>query len=460
MQTHFGVDLNKNYHFIGIGGIGMSALAQILLEKGAQVSGSDVFSSHVTRKLESQGAKIFIGHSSDNISEPSTVIYSTAVAEENPEVKKAKLQGLPFLHRSELLHQLMEGYFPLLVTGTHGKTTTSSLLAHLLVDAGLDPSYAVGGIVSSLNANGSHGKGSYFIAEADESDGSFLKYSPYGGIITNVDNDHLDYWGTLADMIKGYQKFIGFVSSPEHLFWCGDDEILSSLKPKGCSYGFDEKNDLYIQNFRQDGWRNIFDIKLDGVEYSGIEVPLVGGHNVLNAAAVFGLGIKTHISEEKIRKAFFNFKGVNRRAELKGEKNGIAIFDDYGHHPTEIFATLRAIKQAIGQRKLVAVFQPHRFTRTRDCLHEFGAAFDKADELILTDIYSAGEAPISGITSDAVLAKIKESSCLDVSYIPRDKVSEFLANHLQPDDVLVTMGAGDITKVGPEVLQLLNKNEK
>lgn len=447
--------MNKHYHFIGIGGIGMSALAHILLEKGSQVSGSDVFSSPITRKLENQGAKIYIGHSSDNISMPSTVIYSTAVTEENPEVKKARLQGLPFLHRSELLHHLMDGYSPLLVTGTHGKTTTSSLLAHLLVDAGLDPTYAVGGIVSSLNANGSHGRGSYFVAEADESDGSFLKYSPFGGIITNVDNDHMDYWGTLESMIEGYKKFIGKVRSAEHLLWCGDDEILRSLKPKGYSYGFDKKNDLFIQNFRQDGWKNIFDISFDGTTYTEIEVPLVGGHNVLNAAAVFGLGIKTNIPEEKIRKAFLNFKGVNRRAEFKGEKNGITLFDDYGHHPTEIFATLRAIKQAIGHRKLIAVFQPHRFSRTRECLHEFGPAFAMADELVLTDIYSAGESPIVGITSDVVVAKIKESSFINASYIPRDKISEFLANHLQSGDVLVTMGAGDITKVGPEVLQLL-----
>ena len=447
--------MDNHYHFIGIGGIGMSALAHILLEKGAKVSGSDAFASATTRKLETGGAQIFIGHSSDNISQDPTVIYSTAVAEDNPEVKKARLQGLPFLHRSELLHRLMEGYSPLLVTGTHGKTTTSSLLAHVLVGAGLEPTYAVGGIVSSLNSNGGHGKGSYFVAEADESDGSFLKYSPFGAIITNIDNDHLDYWGTPDKMIEGFQQFIAAVRSLKHLLWCGDDEILRSLKPKGCSYGFDEKNDVYIQNFRQEGWINRFDIRWDGAQYSDIEIPLVGGHNVLNAAAVFGLCVKINIPEEKIRKAFLNFKGVNRRAELKGEKGGIAIFDDYGHHPTEIFATLRAIKQAIGHRRLVVAFQPHRFTRTRDCLGEFGPAFDKADKLILTTIYSAGESPIPGITSDAVLAKIKESSRVDASYIPRDKIAKFLAEHLQPGDVLVTMGAGDITKVGPEVLQLL-----
>ncbi len=447
--------MDEQYHFIGIGGIGMSALAGILLQRGAKVSGSDIAPSTVTEQLQKRGAEIFIGHSSDNIKNPSAVIYSTAVSEENPEAKQARLHGVPFLHRSELLHRLMQGYSPLLVTGTHGKTTTSSLLAHLLVDAGQDPAYAVGGVISSLNSNGGHGKGPYFVAEADESDGSFLKYTPFGAIITNIDNDHLDYWKNLDNMIEGFKKFIRLVQSSHHLFWCGDDEILCAIRPKGYSYGFDEKNDLHIKNFRQDRWKNIFDISFQGVAYSGIEIPLVGGHNVLNAAAVFGLGIKTKIPEERIRKAFSNFKGVSRRAELKGEKGGISIFDDYGHHPTEIFATLRAIKQAIGRRRLVVAFQPHRYTRTRDCLHEFAPAFESADQLILTDIYAAGEAPIQGITNALLLAQMKESSKVDVRYIPKGKLSEFLAGYLQQGDVLVTMGAGDITAVGPEVLKQL-----
>ncbi len=447
--------MNNHYHFIGIGGIGMSALAKILLQKGVTVTGSDVAASHVTDQLQDMGAQVFIGHRSDNISQPSTVIYSTAVSEENPEVKQAKRQGMEFLHRSELLHHLMEGHSPLLVTGTHGKTTTSSLLAHLLVFAGLDPSFAVGGVISGLNANGGHGAGNYFVAEADESDGSFLQYAPFGAIITNVDNDHLDYWKTLERMIEGFKTFIDGVQSPKHLLWCGDDEILQSLKPQGLSYGFDEKNDLYIENFRQDKWKNIFDIRFEGTEYTEIEIPLIGGHNVLNAAAVFGMGIKIQIPEDKIRSAFTHFKGVSRRAELKGEQNGIAVFDDYGHHPTEIFATLRAFKQAIGHRKLIVAFQPHRYTRTRDCMSEFGPAFEPADEVILTDIYSAGEPPIEGITGEALFTKIKESSSVDIRYVQRDKLAQFLSSSLRPEDVFVTMGAGDITKVGPEVLQLL-----
>ena len=447
--------MDDQYHFIGIGGIGMSALATILLQRGVRVTGSDIAPSHVTEQLQKKGAEIFVGHSPQHINPSSTIVYSSDIKEENPEVQHARSQGSQFLHRSELLHRLMEGYSPLLVTGTHGKTTTSSLLAHLLVDAGLDPSFAIGGVVQSLNANGGYGRGSYFVAEADESDGSFLNYTPFGAIITNIDNDHLAYWNTLDGLVAGFKTFANGVESPEHLFWCGDDEMLSSLKLAGFSYGFDAKNDLYIENFRQTGWNNTFDISFEGVEYTEIEIPLVGGHNVLNAAAVFGMGIMTKIPDEKIRKAFADFRGVARRAEYKGECSGIAVFDDYAHHPTEIFATLRAIKQAIGHRRLIVAFQPHRYTRTRDCLHEFGPAFEPADCVVLTDIYAAGEMPIGGIKTDVVLAKIKEGSSMDVRYVPRVQLPEYLFGFLKPDDVLVTMGAGDITKVGPNVLKLL-----
>lgn len=446
--------MKNHYHFIGIGGIGMSALAQILLQKGIKVTGTDVAESSVTDQLRKCGAEVIIGHSSHLITPSTIVVYSSDIKEENPELQQAKSYNLRFLHRSECLSLLMQDYSPLLVTGTHGKTTTSSLLAHLLVDAGLDPAYAVGGIVRSLNSNGGSGQGPYFVAEADESDGSFLNYIPFGAIITNIDNDHLAYWKTFNNLINGFKKFASSIESPKHLIWCGDDELLCSLKLKGSSYGFGKNNDLQIENFRQVDWKNIFDVLFDGVEYTEIEIPLVGGHNVLNAAAVFGLGIKIGIPEDRIRKAFASFRGVSRRAEFKGEMHGIAVFDDYAHHPTEIFATLRAVKQAARHRRLVVAFQPHRYTRTHDCLNEFGPAFERADALILTDIYAAREEPIEGITNEILLAKIREKN-FDTRYIARKQLSEYLAEFLQPDDILVTMGAGDITKVGPEVLKHL-----
>lgn len=450
--------MSDQYHFIGIGGIGMSALANILLQKGSKVSGSDASASHATEQLKAKGAKVFIGHAPEHIHPAMNVVYSSGIGDENPEVLQAKEHRLPLMHRSELLYRLMQGYMPLLVTGTHGKTTTSSLLAYLLVHAGLDPSFAIGGIVRSLNTNGGHGNGRFFVAEADESDGSFLNYTPYGAIITNIDNDHLNFWRTLDNLIEGFKKFAASVQSPEHLVWCGDDEILSSLKLKGSSYGFGEDNDIRIENFRQAGWNLVFDLTFEGKSYSEIEIPLIGGHNVLNASAVFGMGLKIGIPEEKIRQAFANFHGVSRRADFKGECQGISIFDDYAHHPTEIFATLRAFKQTSPHR-LVVAFQPHRYSRTLDCLGEFGSAFERADVLVLTDIYAAGEAPIPEITNEILLDKIKEKHP-DVHYVPRKDLPAFLGGFLQKGDVLVTMGAGDITKVGSEVLTLLGHREK
>ena len=444
--------MNNRYHFIGIGGIGMSALVRVLLQRGAQVTGSDIATSYITDQLEKEGAQIFIGHDRNNIREPSTVVCSTDIPSRNPEVRFAEKKGFPIVHRAELLSQIMEGYSPLLVTGTHGKTTTSSLLAHVLTSIGLNPSYAIGGMVPSLGNNGHHGLGAYFVAKADESDGSFLKYRPFGAIITNIDNDHLSYWKDEETLIAGFKQFAGLVLSNEHFIWCGDDEKLSRLRLKGISYGFKDGNDLQVNNYQQMEWKNVFDCTYQRTSYSEIEVPLIGGHNVLNAAAVFGMGLSLGLEEKGLRSALSSFKGVNRRLEKKGEKNSIAIYDDYGHHPTEIFATLRAVKHAIKDKRLVVIFQPHRYSRTRDCIAEFGPAFDFADLVIITDIYAAGEAPIEGVSTELLLRKIKESCNSEIQYVGRKEAADFLVNVLQPGDTLVTMGAGDITHLGPEVL--------
>ncbi|MBY0528868.1 MAG: UDP-N-acetylmuramate--L-alanine ligase [Rhabdochlamydiaceae bacterium] len=445
----------KKYHFIGIGGIGMSALARILLQRGKIVSGSDLAPSYVTDQLKAEGAIISFGHSENAVNDSPIVVYSTAVNDQNPEIKIAKENGWDLIHRSDLLFDLMEGYAPLLVTGTHGKTTTSSLLAHVLSQSNLNPSFAIGGIVRSLGANGGNGKGPYFVAEADESDGSFLKYRPFGAIITNIDNDHLDYWKTEEALIEGYHHFANRVTSNEHLIWCGDDEKLRSLNLKGVSYGFEEDNDICVANYQQIGWKNVFDLTFKGKEYPGIEVSLIGGHNVLNAAAVFGLGMLLNVSEDKLRSALASFQGVNRRMEKKGEAREIAIYDDYAHHPAEIFATLHAVKYAISHRRLVVVFQPHRYTRTHDCFAEFGPAFEPSNLLIVTDIFAAGEEPIAGVTTEALIAKIGDSSSVHLCYLPRKALAENLIPLLQPQDVVVTMGAGDITKLGTELLEKL-----
>lgn len=450
----------SSYHFVGIGGMGMSALARILLQRGLSVSGSDVALSSAVEQLIDLGAQVFIGHAADHIDQPDALILSTAIADTNPEIQRAKERGIPLMHRSAMLKMLMEGYKPLLVSGTHGKTTTSSLLAYLLVYAGYDPGYAIGGTVSSLNANGGHGQGAYFVAEADESDGSFLEYAPFGAIITNSDGDHLDYWKTLHQLNAGFKTFALSVASLSHLLWCGDDPVLSGLGLPGCSYGFEPHNRARVSHFRQGSWRSVFDLAFCGKDYLSVEVSLIGAHNALNAAAVFVMGLQLGIPEEKIRQALLLFQGVHRRAEIKGQSKGVTVLDDYAHHPTEVVATLRALKQTLGERRLVVAFQPHRYTRTRDCLEAWSRAFLQADILVLTDIYAASEAPIEGIDAHCVLAKIQESSSfLDTRYCARSELAAELVSILQPSDVLVTMGAGDITQVGRDVLRGLNAQE-
>ncbi len=445
----------KKYHFIGIGGIGMSALANILLKKGERVSGSDLSSNYVTKGLIEAGAHIQSGHSGENIDPDMIVIYSTAVSKENEELQKALQIGIPLLHRSELLAQLMSEYAPLLVAGSHGKTTTSSLLAHVLADVHLDPSYAIGGVVRSLKANGGYGQGPYFVAEADESDGSFLTYPALGAIITNIDNDHLDYWMTTEALIAGFKRFADQIGSRDHLFWCADDSHLRSLCLPGTSYGFSQEAGLRITHFNQRGWTTLFTISFQGQEYKDIEIPLIGKHNVLNTAAVFGFGLRLNISEPLLRRALGSFQGVGRRVEKKGEAKAIEVYDDYAHHPTEILTTLKAIKSASEGKRLVVAFQPHRYTRTRDCMDQFPDAFVDADVLILADIYSAGEKSIDGITTERLLENIRNKIKDRVRYVPRQDLVRYLAGFLEPNDVLITMGAGDVTKVGPDLLMQL-----
>lgn len=447
--------MKKHYHFLGIGGIGMSALARILLEKGEQVSGSDLSENEVTQALRSGGATVVKGHSAEALVGSPIVVYSTAVKQENPEYAEAKRRGLQLLHRSDLLFELMQGQRPLLVAGTHGKTTTSSLLAHTLQHAGAEPSYAIGGIVRSLRSNGGYGTGPYFVAEADESDGSFLRYPASGAIVTNIDNDHLDHWKTEAALLQGFAQFLENVSSKEHLFWCADDAHLKALGLEGVSYGFAPDAQLHISSYEQSGWGSAFNCTFEGKSFNAIATTLIGRHNILNASAVFGLCLRLGLSEQQIRDAFSLFQGVGRRAEKKGEKAGIAVYDDYGHHPTEIIATLQGMKAAIGNRRLVVLFQPHRYTRTKDCIEQFAAAFALADQCILTDLYAAGEPPIPGVDAETLVGRIQQRG-FDASYIPKKDLVGYLQRILVPGDVLLTLGAGDVTKIGPELLNELS----
>ena len=442
-------------HFIGIGGIGMSALAEILLSRNAKVSGSDQAKNAMTSLLSKKGADIVIGHSAIHIEPKSTVIFSSSVNANNLEYKAAVELQCKIMHRSCLLKDLMEGYRSLVVTGTHGKTTTTALLVKVLMMAKLDPSFAVGGISLDLKTNGYHGTGEYFVAEADESDGTFLKYLPFGAILTNIDFDHMDHFKTKENLIHSFETFCLGVTSEDHFFFCGDDatllEISKKAKPNAISYGFSNHNQLWIKDYTQNGWESCFTIDFKGEIYKNITLSLIGKHNALNAAAVFGLCIQLNIDEKYIRKAFSSFKGVSRRSEKKGCISGVLLIDDYAHHPTEIQATLKAVREAVLEKKLIAVYQPHRYGRTKDILGTFKGAFDEVSEVIVTDIYASGEKPIDGISHENIVEELRALK-IPCRYVPRQKISNDLLSNLFPHDVVVSLGAGDITNLADEII--------
>lgn len=445
--------MKKAYHFIGIGGIGMSGLARILLSRHHIVTGSDLSSSAVTEALVNAGAAVFIGHAATHISPEMTVVYSSDIKKDNPEYIQALQLQCTLMHRSELLQFLTLNSKSLAVAGTHGKTTTSSLLASVLIASELDPTFVVGGIVNALKTNARPGLGDYFVVEADESDGTFLNYHPFGAIITNIDFDHMNHFKTEEFLLQSFHQFAQQVSSTEHFFWCGDDARLSGLKLPGISYGFQEGCQLRVYNFQQNAWSICFDVEFRGHLYSQIEVSLIGQHNALNALAVFGLALNLGISEDKIRKGLCSFHGVGRRCEKKGEVDGILFLDDYAHHPTEIEVTLKGIRQSIGSRRLIGVVQPHRYSRVIDCLGTYGTVFEDLDELFLTDIYGSGETAIPGLTYLNIFNEIKEKSSVSIQYVPRANLGMALAHALRPNDVVVTLGAGDVTKVCGEIMQ-------
>lgn len=449
--------MREKYHFIGIGGIGMSGLAHLLLEKNIAVSGSDIAISPVVESLIKSGAVVCKGHAAKNISEEMIVVYTSDIKPDNPEYAAAVEKRCRIMHRSDLLAKLMEGSKSLAVAGTHGKTTTSALLSTVLVDAGCDPSFAVGGILPQFQSNSRFGQGDYFAFEADESDQSFLKYHPFGAIVTNIDHDHLvNYENHFENLVEAFQTFMNQVQSASHLVWCGDDPHLKVLHLPGHSYGFGAHCDWKVFNLRQDGFRSTFDLQSPQGYFKEIESALIGEHNALNAAGVFVLAFLSGIKESSIRQSFRTFPGVLRRCEKKGAINGILFLDDYAHHPAEIKTTLNGIRRAIGGKRLVAVFQPHRYTRTQECLGMFGACFQAADAVIVTDIYGAGENPVMALSGEKVMQEIKAKlpAC---QYVPRSALTHQLSQFVEAEDVVVTLGAGDITKVGNETLILLQR---
>lgn len=453
--------MKQAYHFIGLGGIGMSALARILLQRGHRVSGSDSSNSELLQQLQKEGAEVYVGHSEAFEFEKTTVVYSSAIKETNLELVKAKKQKAPLIHRSDLLDLLTKEKKTLLVTGTHGKTTTTALLASVFMEANLDPTLVVGGCLRTggLSINGKKGSGEYFIAEADESDGSFLKTAALGAIVTNLGRDHLDYWKNEQNLKEGFVQFFSQVKNPEYLFWCADDLPLASLKPPGFSYGFLPQAQLRISHFQTVEKGIIFSLQFQGKEYRNIELALFGRHNALNGAAVFGLSLQLGVDEQVIRTAFQQFGGTGRRLEWKGSMHRVSIYDDYGHHPTEIAATIKALREKIRERRLIVVFQPHRYSRVADLWEKFFECFEDADLVILTDIYSASESPIEGITSIDFYQAMKKKLGDKIHFISRESLERGVVEFLRPLDVVLTLGAGDITAVGTPILRQWNAKE-
>ncbi len=447
-------------HFVGVGGIGMSGIAEVLLNLGYAVSGSDLKESDVTRRLAGLGGRIARGHAAGHLGEADVVVISSAVKRDNPEVVEARRRKIPVIPRAEMLAELMRLKYGVAVAGTHGKTTTTSIAAHLLAHAGLDPTAVVGGKVNTFGSNAKLGRGDYMVVEADESDGSFLHIPPTIAIVTNVDPEHLDHWKTPEALRQGFLDFVNRVPFYGIAILCHDHPGVQSLLPdvesRYVTYGESHQADYRADRISLDGHSVAFDAFRREEPLGRFQVRMVGRHNALNALSVVALGDEMGIPLEAIRAGLASFGGVQRRFTVRGEAGGVTVVDDYGHHPAEVKATLLGAREAF-RRRVVCVFQPHRYTRTRDLMKEFALAFDDADVLLLTDVYAAGEDPIPGATAEAMAEAIRASGHRDVSVAPRGELARAARERVRPGDIVLTLGAGDVTQAGPELLGLLEQ---
>ncbi|MCX5778817.1 MAG: UDP-N-acetylmuramate--L-alanine ligase [Elusimicrobia bacterium] len=445
----------QHIHFVGIGGSGMSGIAEVLCNLGYKVSGSDLKKTDVTDHLKKCGAAIFIGHAAKNICSAQVVVTSTAVSKTNPEVRAAEKRKIPVIPRIEMLAEIARLKYAVTIAGTHGKTTTTSLAALVLERGGLDPTIVVGGRLKNIKSGAKLGKGDYLVAEADESDGSFLKLSPTITVVTNIDNDHLDYYGTIDNIKQAFVQHINSVPFYGCAIVCTDDanirEILPLVKRRILSYGFSGKPDITARGIRAVKGGVEFTVCVQGKKQGKVVLRVPGRHNILNSLAAVAVGLELGIPFSVIARALNSYAGVGRRLEVKGEKNGITVIDDYGHHPTEIKATLAAVKSGWPRRRIVVVFQPHRYSRTAHLHKEFGASFQDADIVVLQAIYPAGEQPIPGVSSKLVYESVKNCGGT-VSFFAD---TEVLARELRPRDVVITLGAGDVWKTGEELLTLI-----
>jgi UDP-N-acetylmuramate--alanine ligase len=450
----------EKIHFVGIGGIGMSGIAEVLLNLGYKVSGSDLRQSDTTERLASLGGVIYIGHARENLSNVDVVVTSTAVQTDNPEVLEARERLIPVIPRAEMLAELMRMKYGIAIAGTHGKTTTTSMVATVLTQGGIDPTIVIGGKLNTLGTNAKLGQGKFLVAEADESDGSFLKLSPTIAVVTNIDADHLDFYSGIEEIKDTFVDFVNKVPFYGLAVLCLDDrnvaEILPRVKKRFVTYGLSSQADIRATHVRLAGNSTSFVAHYKGYRMGEVTFRMPGAHNVLNALACIAVAMELDVPFAQIQEGFASFGGVGRRFQIKGEVNGIMVVDDYGHHPAEIRATLAAGKNGWPERRLVVAFQPHRYTRTKELFDEFVTAFYDADVLVLTDIYAASEKPIPGVSAEALVTTIRKHGQKDVSYIAdRETIADHLLTVIKPGDIVLTLGAGNIWQAGETLLAKL-----
>ncbi len=451
---------SQRVHFIGIGGIGMSGIAEILLTMGYTVSGSDLRASGVTERLERLGARIYVGHAASNAAASDVVVISSAVARDNPEVVEARLRRIPVIPRAEMLAELMRLKYGIAIAGMHGKTTTTSMIAAVLAGGELDPTVVVGGRVDAMGSNARLGKSHYLVAEADESDRSFLRLSPIMAVVTNLDREHMDAYRDMADVEDAFVQFMDEVPFYGAVTACADNAqlraILPRVTPRVYTYGESPDADFRLRVMRADpGCHATFQVNTRGLVLGPFHLHVPGKHNILNATAAVAIGIQLGLAPEKISAGLGSFRGVDRRFQTKGQVNGVTVIDDYGHHPTEIRATLQAAREC-GYGRVLVLFQPHRYTRTRDLMAEFATAFGDADALQVLDIYAASEQPIEGVTGEALAEAIRVQNGGRVAYAPSvAEAIEQLARDAREGDMILTLGAGSVSQAGPQLLERL-----
>ena len=454
---------NKTHkiHFVGIGGIGMSGIAELLLNLGYGVSGSDLNDSATTRKLQSLGANISKGHNGELVEGADVVVTSSAISKNNPEVLAAEEAAIPIIQRAEMLAELMRlAKYGIAIAGSHGKTSTTSMVSWMMTEAGLDPTIVVGGKVDSLGGNAKLGTGDFLVAEADESDGSFLKLAPVLDVVTNIDLEHMDHYDDIEHIKATFLEFIDRIPFYGAVILCLDDEnianILPEIRKRKITYGFSAQADLSAEQIETGRGRVAFTVKRQGKKLGRIDFSLPGKHNVYNALATICVGLELEIPFATISAALQSFQGVQRRMQQKGKGRGITVIDDYGHHPTEIRATLAAIKDGWPEKRLVVLFQPHRYTRTYALLDEFKTCFHQADYLVITDIYAASEEPLAEISGEILLEEVKKHGQRKTQFIGNvADLAEKILPELQDGDLVLSLGAGNIVQAGEDLVALL-----